>query len=61
MATEQALRTDAARPLTTEEVLAAEARAIHGDAAGRRVKDKIPPEIPPIASTARRRPSSIGN
>jgi len=33
MATEQARRTDAAKPLTTEEILAEEARAIHGDKA----------------------------
>lgn len=42
MAAATARRTDTARPLTTEEILAAEAAAIHGDAAGQRVKDKIP-------------------
>lgn len=36
-------RGDAAKPLTTEEVLAEEACAIHGEAAGKRVKEKIPP------------------
>jgi hypothetical protein len=43
MAEEKARRTDAARPLTTEEILADEASEIHGDAAGKRVKNKIPP------------------
>src|SRR5262245_879758 len=35
-------RPGATGPLSTEEILAAEAGAIHGDAAGKRVKDKIP-------------------
>jgi Patatin-like phospholipase len=37
---------DAAGPLRVEEVLAEEAYAIHGDAAGKRIRDKVPPSDP---------------